>query len=143
MAERLTKLAVAEKAAIHAELPEARQSHMVDRTFEIPTVVYAAMAGLFLTYLALMGVGFAAPDLALPLAICVLSVFAGFFVPSLWSRMGPDKQSRAKSWGRFVSEGIQTDSGPVSAGSAVMQVLILPVLIFAWGLIAVTIAAFI
>ena len=52
------------------------------------------------------------------------------------------RHTRAKSWSRFQAEGIQTAFGRTSAREATVQVLILPVLIFLWGIAAVVIAAF-
>lgn len=142
MAQKLAKTAVAEKATIHADLPKAaHRSTTVDRTFELPTALLASVAGLFLVYLAIMTMAFGNPHLALPMVMCVISVIAGFGIPSIWARMQPAKDSKAKSWSRFMSEGVQTYTGRIGAGAAMVQVLILPVLILVWGLAVVTIAA--
>ena len=45
------------------------------------------------------------------------------------------------SWSRFQAHGVRTLYGHSKAGDATVQVLILPVLIFAWGIAVVTIAA--
>ena len=140
MAERVTRLEVAEKAIVHAHIPVA-DTLPVDRTFELPTRLYGLTVGLFLAFMAVMTAGFAHPELILPVAVIVLLFVAAFGVPALWVRMAPDSRKSAKSWSRFQAEGIQTAFGPVTAGQATVQVLILPVLIFLWGIAAVTIAA--
>ena len=62
-------------------------------------------------------------------------------VSAMWMRMKPDHAQELTSWSRFSREGIMTAFGRSTAGAATVQVLILPVLILAWGLVAVTIAA--
>lgn len=140
MAERLARQLIAEKAIVH-EAPVLRRPHQVDRSFELPTGLYAATVGLFLAYLALMGTGFAHPEMILPMAIFVVFIVAGFGVPALWVTMKPESGQTAMSWSRFRRQGIMTQAGHSTAGAATVQVLILPALIFVWGLAVVTIAA--
>ena len=136
MAERTNRQIVAEKAIVHAELPvqtrlpAVRTATVVDRSFELPTALYGWTAALFLGFMAVMALGFAHPELALPIA-----------VPALWALMAPESSRPAKSWSRFQREGIQTPFGRTTARDATVQVLILPVLIFLWGIATVTIAA--
>jgi hypothetical protein len=144
MVERLTRQEIAEHAVIHAQLPvTAHPRHQVDvdRNFGLPTALYVTTVGLFLAYLAVMAIGFGNPELALPMAIFVLFVVAGFGVPALWAGMKPDHADRPLSWSRFASEGIQTLTGRCRASDATVQVLIMPTIIFLWGVATVTIAA--
>ncbi len=149
MAEKLSRQQIARVAAIHAQPPvapaatPAASGVIVDRSFELPTVLYGATVGLFLGFIGVMGAGFANPNMILPVAIFVFFVVAGFGVPAIWTRMQPDHPQRAVSWARFQSRGIQTYTGHCPAGTAVMQVLILPALIFLWGVAVVSIAAWI
>ncbi len=140
MAEQLTREQIAEAARIHAVPPRPR-TDPVDRTFELPKGLYVATVGLFLAYIALMGWGFAHPEMAIPVAIFAVFVIAGFGVPTIWTRLAPATRSKPLSWARFRQEGIVTAYGRTSGRDATVQVLILPVLIFLWGVIAVTIAA--
>lgn len=140
MAERVTRELVAEKAIVHPEaalLPPG----IVDRSFEMPTGLYAAVAALFLGFMAVTGIGFATRELILPLAVIVLFIFAFFGVPAIWVRMVPESRRPSMSWNRFRREGIATEFGRLTANEAMVQVLILPVLIFLWGIATVTIAA--
>ncbi|RJY08010.1 hypothetical protein [Aurantiacibacter aquimixticola] len=141
MAEQLTREQIAEAADIHVVPPRYIRNAPIDRTFELPTRLYVATVGLFLAYIALMAKGFAHPEMVLPAAIFVLFVVAGFGVPGIWTRLAPENPARATSWARFKQDGIMTPFGRTSARDATVQVLILPVLIFLWGVIAVTIAA--
>ncbi|MBO9497930.1 MAG: hypothetical protein J7496_02685 [Novosphingobium sp.] len=145
MAEKLNRSEVAVKAIIHPEpvatLPGQANFGRVDRSFELPTALYALTVGLFLAYLGVMCIGFANPEIALPMAAFVISIVAGFGVPALWVRMKPDNAQRPLSWSRFMSEGVETLSGRLDGKSAAAQVLVLPALIFLWGVVTVTIAA--
>jgi len=140
MAQKLDRTEVAAKAIVH---PEAalREPTRVERNFGLPTALYAMTVGLFLAYLAVMAFGFAHPEMILPMAAFVIAIVAGFGVPALWVRMKPDTDSHALSWSRFASQGIETLTGRVDAKSASVQVLILPALIFLWGVVTVMIAA--
>ena len=144
MAQMLTREQIAEQAIIHQEVVPALATGRkapLDRSFEMPTALYALTVGLFLAFVGIMATGFAHPEMILPTAIFALFIVAFFAVPALWARMQPENPVRAKSWGRFLREGIQTATGHVGAGSASVQMLILPVLIVMWGVAAVTIAA--
>ena len=138
MAEHFTLEQITQIADTHAAPP---QRHELDRTFELPTGLYVATVGLFLGYIGLMAVGFAHPEMIIPAAIFVVFVVAMFGVPAIWTRLAPQTRSKPKTWGRFKQEGIMTAYGHLNANEATVQVLILPVLIFLWGVIVVTIAA--
>lgn len=112
-----------------------------DRTFELPTALYAGVWGLLFAYLIVMTVGFASDGMVLPMAINFIFVAAFAVVPGLWATMKPAKESRALDWLRFQAQGIQTQTGRTSAGEAATLVLLLPACILFWGLAVTTIAA--
>jgi hypothetical protein len=140
MAERLSREVVAEKAFIH-ETPVLREPTAVDRRFELPTALYGATAALYLGFILMLGVTFANPELNILVPIFALVVFAGFGIPAIWATMKPEKDQRATAWSRFKAEGVMTLTGRTSASAATVQVLILPALIFAWGVAIVAITA--
>jgi len=140
MAERMTPQVAAEKAILHVEMP-VHTAKLPERTFELPTALYGITAALFIGFMAVMAIGFANPEMVLPVAVIVLLIAAFFGVPAMWAAMKPESRKPAKSWVRFQAEGIQTAFGHVTARDAAIQVLILPVLIFLWGIAMVTIAA--
>ena len=140
MAERLSRERVAERAIIH-DAPELRPATRVDRSFELPAGLFVATAGCYLAFIATMAVGFGNPHLIIPLAICAIFIVMAFAVPALWMRMKPDHSTPLASWSRFGRQGIMTAFGRSSASAATVQVLILPVLILAWGFAVVTVAA--
>jgi len=141
MVQMLTREQIAEQAIIHAAAPAYIRNAPLDRSFELPTVLYAATAGLFLAFIGIMATGFAHPEMIIPTAIFALFIAAFFAVPAVWVRMQPENTVKAMSWARFKAQGIQTAYGHVEAGAASAQVLVLPVLIVMWGVAAVTIAA--
>ena len=115
--------------------------HEVDRTFELPKGLYVATVGLYLGFLAVMAVGLSTPGLVIPMAIFAFFIVAGFGLPAIWARLEPRRASRQMRWGELARRGVSTATGRVTARDAAVQVLILPVLIFCWGVTAVTIAA--
>jgi hypothetical protein len=137
MTEFVTHEALARVADI---TPAPHVRNEIDRCFELPTGLYAATVALYLGFIAVMAVVLMNPELVLPMVIFAFFIIAGFGTPSLWARMNPAKRERAMSWSTFRHRGIQTATGRLGAGAATVQVLILPTLIFVWGVAAATIA---
>jgi hypothetical protein len=140
MVHRLDRAQVAEKAIIHADAAPLRRTE-TDRSFELPTALYAITACGYLGFFGVMALGFGSPGLVLPMMIIVIFIAMFFGVPAQWVRMKPANPRRALGWDRFLREGIMTATGRLPARDAAIQVLILPLLILAWGMIVVTIAA--
>ena len=143
MSKLLTRELIAQQAAIvdAPPIPRVRARHEVDRTFELPKGLYAATVGLYLGFLAVMAAGLAAPGLIIPMAIFTVFVVAGFGVPAIWTRLAPETASKPMSFAKFRRQGIQTLTGRLAAKDAAIQMLILPVIIFCWGVTTITIAA--
>lgn len=138
MSKHFTRELVAQQAAI-VESPKV--AHDTDRSFELPKGLYGATVALYLGFLAVMAAGLSTPGLVIPMAIFALFIVAGFGLPVLWTKLEPGHRTRNMSWGQLVRSGIATHTGRVTARDAAVQVLILPVLIFCWGVASVTIAA--
>lgn len=111
-----------------------------DRNFGLPSALYGATIACYLGFLVIVGSAFANPVLAIPMAIIVLLIAAGFGVPAIWTRL-KGNVSAPETLGEFETRGIMTNTGRLSAGEATIQVLILPVLLVAWGLAVAVIAA--
>ena len=140
MSELLTRELIAEKAIVHESHPAIKRVQF-DQTFEIPTGVYAASLGLFVTFLATMVVGFGNPELGIPMAIFGV-FFAGFYgIPTLFVKQAPEQSNTAMSWGQFKARGVKTATGHLPANEALAQMLVLPVLVVLWGFACITIAA--
>lgn len=140
MAERLARPRIAEKAIIH-EASALHAPTTVDRSFELPTALYVLTALGYLGFLGLTASAFGNPGLILPMAIFVTFIVMFFGVCAIWVRMKPENSRHALGWSRFQANGVRTHTGPVTAGQASVQVLILPALIVVWGFAVVTIAA--
>lgn len=124
-----------------AAVVENPNATVVDRTFELPTGLYAATGGAYLVFMGLMAVMFHNGELLLPMAVIVFFIAVAGVVLSKWATMKPDTRSHALGWYDWKRKGIQTLSGPLDAGAAAVQVLILPVLIVLWGVVIAVIAA--
>ena len=137
MSKNLPRELIADHAIIRERL--APQPTVVDRTFELPKGLYLGTVGLYLGFLAVMAAGLSTPGLVIPMAIFALFIIAGFGLPLVWTRLMPASGQRNMRWADLTRRGIATHTGRVSARDASVQVLILPVLIFCWGLTVVTI----
>jgi len=124
--------------------PELQQHprHQVeaDRNFGLPTALYGATVAGYLGFLLVVGSAFANPVLAIPMAIFVVFIIAGFGVPAIWTRLAGNT-TEPQTLGEFEARGIQTATGRLAARDATIQVLILPVLLVVWGLAVAVIAA--
>ena len=138
MSKLLTRDLIAEQAAI-VDAPKAR--HETDRTFELPKGLYMATVALYLGFLAVMATGFSSPGLIIPMAIFALFMVAGFGIPAIWTKLAPNTPSKPMSFARLRREGIQTLTGKLAAKDAAVQMLILPGIVFCWGVSTITIAA--
>lgn len=137
----MSKLITSTELGQVAQVSAAPVQTTVDRTFGLPTGLYAVTVACYVAFLGVMASLFLNPGLVIPMVIFVGFVLAFFGVPGFWAKMQPAHDSKPLSWGQFTNRGIQTATGPLSAGQASVQVLILPVLILAWGLsIAVIVA---
>jgi hypothetical protein len=130
------------EARIVAQPEAAKVRHQVeaDRNFGLPTALYGATVAGYLGFLVVVGSAFANPVLAIPMAIFVVFIVAGFGVPALWTRLAGNT-SEPQTMGEFEARGIMTNTGRLTARDATIQVLILPVLLVVWGLAVAVIAA--
>jgi hypothetical protein len=123
-----------------ATVSEAPVRTKVDRTFGLPTGLFAGTVALYLAFLGLMTALFHNSELLLPMAVLIGFVIIAFGLASKWATMNPSKDSKALTWGQFSNRGIQTLSGPLTSFEASVQVLILPVLIMFWGICIAVVA---
>jgi hypothetical protein len=121
--------------------PNIRQE--IDRSFGLPLVLHIATFGLYFAFLTVMSFGLGSRELAIPLAICFIFLVMAAAVPAKWTTMKPANRTPVHGWVVFVQNGIATHTGTMRAKDAVAQVLILPVLVFLWGVMIVAIIALI
>ncbi len=120
---------------------QPRHQPPVDRTFGLPTALYAITVAAYLAFLAVMTAAFGSAELAIPMAICLTYIAMAFGVPALWTRISPQDGARNAGWRAFRNHGVMAHDGPVSANAAIVQVLILPLAILGWGVAVAIIAA--
>ncbi|WP_037498757.1 hypothetical protein [Sphingomonas jaspsi] len=130
-------LADAREIVIAPDAPRA----VTERDFNLPVALHAGFFGLFIAYLGVMWIGFGNPDLAIPMAIFLFFTAAFYVVPALWATMAGPSETRAMPLDKLLGSGIDTLTGRTGGGAAVAQVLVLPVLIFLWGVAVAVIAA--
>lgn len=138
MAERISQQDLARIATV----TDAPARTKVDRNFGLPTGLYIATVAAYLAFMGVMSALFLNPQLLIPLAVMAGFIVFSFGVAGKWSTMQPANDTSPLSWGQFSNRGIQTLSGPLTAGEATVQVLILPVLILVWGCAIAVIVAF-
>lgn len=129
----LDKIAAGEARIVDAPVQAPRHQVEVDQNFELPTALFGATVACYLGFVGIMLASFAAPMLMIPMAIFAGFIIAGFGVPTIWTRLGGN-QTKPLSMGRFRNEGVMTNTGRCTPRDAAIQMLILPVLIVAWGL---------
>ena len=132
---------IGEKARIVAAPVQGRIPTSVDRTFQLPAALYGVTVACYLGFLAVTAMAFGNPGLIIPMVIIGFITIAGFGVPAIWAWMKPEHKQRALDLDNFAGRGIMTHTGRLKPRDAATQVLILPVLVFLWGLAVVTIAA--
>jgi hypothetical protein len=111
-----------------------------DRNFGLPKTLYGVTVACYLGFIAVAGAAFANPEMAIPMAIFVVFILAGFGVPAIWTRLVGNTSAPA-TLGEFGRNGIMTHTGRLAARDATIQMLILPVLLVCWGLAVAVIAA--
>jgi len=124
------------------DAPVVEAAPVVDRSFGLPKELYLYTVASYLGFIAIMAIAFINPVLIIPMVIFAGFIIAGFGVPAIFTQL-KGNDSKAMGWGEFGAKGIMTNTGPLAARDATVQVLILPVLLVCWGVAAAIIAAII
>ncbi|MBX3594639.1 hypothetical protein [Sphingomonas sp.] len=115
-----------------------RRRNRGDHVFDLHPALHIGMFGGFFAYLGIMWAAFGEKGLAIPFVIFAVFLAAAFVVPGWWARVAPG-EGRKPSWSEFMAEGIQSGSGHLKAGGAIVQVMIMPAMLVLWGLIVAAI----
>ena len=102
-----------------------------DQTFELPGGLYAAMALFFTGFVAVLAMVLHGGHLVVAFGVIFAFITAYFGVPWMFPRTAAKK---GLSWDEFSDRGIMTATGHTSAREAAILVLLLPSLIFCFGL---------
>lgn len=105
-----------------------------DQSFELPSGLYIAMASLFAGFVGVLGLSFRGGHMAVVYGVIFAFIAAFFAIPAIFPAMAPDRK-KALSWSTFRIRGIDTATGRTSAGEATALVLLLPFLIFCFGML--------
>ena len=109
-----------------------------DQSFELPTGIYVAMALMFAGFVGVLALGFSGGHMSVAYGVIFAFIAMFFAIPAAFPGMADSKS--ALSWPGFRMRGIATATGRSTARDATVLVLLLPSLIFFFG-IAVTIIA--
>jgi hypothetical protein len=110
-----------------------------DQSFELPTGLYVAMAMLFGGFIAVLSLAFRGGHMAVAYGVIFAFIAAFFAVPAMFPGMAPSRK-KTLSWAMFRMRGVHTATGRSSAGEATVLVLLLPFLIFCFGIAVAAIA---
>ena len=105
-----------------------------DQTFELPVGLYAAMAVFFTGFIGVLAAVLHGGHLAVAFGVIFAFIAAYFAVPFVFPRMAGSSRTKALSWDEFSERGIVTATGHSTARDAAILVLLLPSLIFCFGL---------
>jgi hypothetical protein len=111
-----------------------------DHSFEIPTRLYVAMAGLFFGFVTVLTLAFTG-HMAVSYGVIAAFIAAFFAVPVIFVQTKPEEgRTRALGWSEFLDGGVATATGRCSGKEATVLVLLLPFLIFCFGVAVAAIA---
>lgn len=114
-----------------------------DQCFELPPVLYIITGALFLGFVSVLSLAFANPEMAVPFGIIVAFLVVFFAVPAIFVRAARGENgSRSLCWSEFMKNGVAIEHGRCSGRDAAVQVLLLPALIFCFGMAVTVIVAF-
>lgn len=102
-----------------------------DQTFELPAGLYGAMAVFFVGFVGILAAVLHGGHLAVAFGAIFAFIGAYFTVPWMFPRTAGKKPL---SWDEFSDRGIMTATGHCTAREATVLVLLLPALIFCFGL---------
>ena len=115
-----------------------------DQSFELPPALYLATAVLFLGFVGVLSMAFASLKMAIVFSVCAAFMAAFFTIPAIFVRAGAEQcRSRSLTWSQFMENGVAIEHGRCSGRDAAVLMLLLPALIFCFGVAVAVIAAFV
>lgn len=107
---------------------------MPDRHFDLPPVIHGALFTIIMAYLGIMAMATGEREMIIPFVIFAVFVIMFFAVPACWSLMQPEAETRQPQWSHFMRNGIQIETGHLSARDALIQIFTVPLIILGWGM---------
>ena len=127
-------LAQGEVVAAPVIAPPLTERACTDQNFELPTGLYVAMAAMFTGFVAVLALVLRGGHLAVAFGAIFAFIGVYFGVPFLFPKMAGSSRSKPLSWDEFSDRGIVTATGHSTGRDAAILVLLLPSLIFCFGL---------
>ena len=134
-ARHTSEVLIARDEIVAAPAPRACE----DQSFELPGGLYAAMTVMFAGFIMVLGSAFRGGHMAVAYGVIFAFLAAFFAIPAMFPAMAPERK-KSLSWTMFRMRGIQTATGRTTAGEATALVLLLPFLIFCFGMAVAAIA---
>jgi len=110
------------------------QRACTDQNFGLPTGLYVAMVAMFAGFVGALALVLHGGHLAVAFGAIFAFIGIYFGVPFLFPKMAGSSGAKAPSWDEFSDRGIVTATGHTNAREAAILVLLLPSLIFCFGL---------
>ena len=110
-----------------------------DQNFELPSRLYVAMIAFFAGFVGVLSLAFRGGHMAVVYGVIFAFIAAYFAVPAIFPAM-PLSAKKPMSWSTFRVWGIQTPTGRATPVEATVLVLLLPFLIFCFGMAIAAIA---
>ncbi len=112
---------------------EMRKQAMPDRHFDLPPVIHGALFTIIMAYLGIMAMATGEREMIVPFGIFAVFVIMFFAVPACWSLMQPAAETKQPQWSHFIRNGVEIETGHLSARDALIQIFTLPLIILGWG----------
>ena len=112
-----------------------------NRSFELPTRMFALFATACFAFLAITWMAFGNAELAIPMVIFAVFIAMFFAVPAAMLRIRREETGRNIRWPDFAAKGIVTHTGMLTAREAAAQMFVLPAVLVGWGVAVAVIAA--
>ena len=120
---------------------EMQKQVMPDRHFDLPPVIHGALFTIIMAYLGIMAMATGEREMIIPFAIFAVFVIMFFAVPACWSLMQPAAETKQPRWSHFMRDGVEVETGHLSARDALIQIFTLPLIILGWGVSVAIIVA--
>ena len=119
--------------SVAVEVPAPVIPNRAERVFGLHPALFGITIGSYFLFLGIMAAAFMTADLILPFVIFVVYVVMAFGTPGVWARVRGRDAGPVQTWAQFREEGIQIQTGHLESGSAIAQVVMLPLLLVGWA----------
>jgi hypothetical protein len=123
------------------QFPAEPVRNRAERVFGLHPALFAITIGSYFLFLGIMAAAFMDRELILPFAVFTIYVVMAFGTPALWARVRGRDAGPVQSWVQFRKEGIDIATGHLDSGSAIAQVVTLPLLLVVWAVAIAVIVA--